>query len=420
MKVRFLLICLLSLFLSIGIYTGCDDSASDKIANVSANKLCEITTYTKDNHGKVDCSTTTEAECNNKNTEPVNVITDPNLKKEITITAEVVDKCLEFPGIKGEELKKRVAAAKWLEKLSATMPVNKDATDKLHLTPLLDFEGRLTNELLIEFNKHITIFTGLKQINLAGNKLKTLPANIGKLKELAGLSLNSNELSTLPASIANLTKLTRLYLAGNQLSTLPVIIFKLKELTYLGLNSNKLEIFPKEISMLTKLTELDLNNNQLSTLPASIGNLTKLTRLYLTGNKLSKLPVIIFKLTNLETLSLAKNGLSTLPASIGNLTNLQMLYLTANKLKTLPKEIGKLTKLTYLDLNNNELSTLPKEIGNLTKLKRLNLTNINFSDEEKIKIKGYFCKNKDGSKKPDCTKPTITWSLVSTSFPKDY
>jgi len=57
---------------------------------------------------------------------------------------------------------------------------------------------------------------------LAGNRLRTLPAEIGKLADLVELDVSSNLLERLPeGGIGRLAKLGELYLQDNQLSALP-------------------------------------------------------------------------------------------------------------------------------------------------------------------------------------------------------
>jgi Leucine-rich repeat (LRR) protein len=48
----------------------------------------------------------------------------------------------------------------------------------------------------------------VRSLNLASNRLSTLPESIGKLTLLTSLDLSNNGLSTLPESIGKLTLLT--------------------------------------------------------------------------------------------------------------------------------------------------------------------------------------------------------------------
>ncbi|NEN91108.1 MAG: hypothetical protein F6K48_20255, partial [Okeania sp. SIO3H1] len=63
--------------------------------------------------------------------------------------------------------------------------------------------------------------------------------------------------------IAKYNKLKELDLSGNTLTTLPESITKLTNLTTLDLSDNKLIELPESISQLTNLTTLDLSDNKL-------------------------------------------------------------------------------------------------------------------------------------------------------------
>lgn len=74
-------------------------------------------------------------------------------------------------------------------------------------------------------------------------KLDSIPAAIGKLKNLRVLFLTDQNLSTLPKEVAQLTQLEELSLAGNQFKTLPDCVYelaKLKKLKELILFDNPL------------------------------------------------------------------------------------------------------------------------------------------------------------------------------------
>ena len=77
---------------------------------------------------------------------------------------------------------------------------------------------------------------------MSGNKLTELPAEIGDLRELRGLSVSNNQLVGLPTSIHRLTKLTVLYLDVNKLTELPAEISDLRELRVLELSHNPLTV----------------------------------------------------------------------------------------------------------------------------------------------------------------------------------
>ncbi|UKO97556.1 COR domain-containing protein [Nostoc sp. UHCC 0870] len=234
-------------------------------------------------------------------------------------------------------------------------------------------ELNLSGQRLKTLPPEIGQLTNLQTLYLSSNQLSSLPPEFGQLTNLQSLHLGGNQLSSLPPEIGQLTNLQSLHLGGNQLSSLPPEIGQLTNLQSLHLGGNQLSSLPPEIGQLTNLQTLNLGNNQLSSLPPEIGQLTNLESLDLDDNELSSLPPEIGQLTNLQSLDLRRNQLSSLPPEFGQLTNLQMLYLGSNQLSSLPPEFGQLKNLKILDIQDNNLINLPSEIQLLTKLQKLDL-----------------------------------------------
>ena len=67
------------------------------------------------------------------------------------------------------------------------------------------------------------------------------------------LDLSDKRLKFLPPEIGKLKNLTKLYLSNNQLTTLPPEIGNLKNLNYLDLESNPIENLPSEVIQLKQL-----------------------------------------------------------------------------------------------------------------------------------------------------------------------
>ena len=137
-----------------------------------------------------------------------------------------------------------------------------------------------------------------------------------------------------------LVNLTELNLSGNRLISVPKEIGQLTNLKELNLKEHKLISIPKEIGQLINLTELNLSGNRLTSIPKEIGQLTNLKKLYLYFNKLTNIPKEFGKLVNLKILYLYYNILTDIPKEIGQLTNLKRLYLSNNfRLISPPPEV---------------------------------------------------------------------------------
>ena len=196
-----------------------------------------------------------------------------------------------------------------------------------------------------------------------GNRLTTLPPEIGQLTNLQTLSLGGNQLTTLPPEIGQLTNLQTLLIDGSQLTTLPPEIGQLTNLELLWLHGNQLTTLPPEIAHLTNLRDAVARRKSASRLPPGDRPAHQPPEAVDRRESADHPPPEIGQLTNLQTLSLSENQLTTLPPEIGQLTNLQTLSLSENQLTTLPPEIGQLTNLQKLSLSENQLTTLPPEIA---------------------------------------------------------
>ena len=234
--------------------------------------------------------------------------------------------------------------------------------------------GRLTN----------LAYLNLQDSNLSGS----IPAELGRLTNLEILNLDDNSLSgSIPAELGRLTNLEDLHLDGNNLSgPIPAELGQLTSLETLFLFSNPSLSgpIPAELGQLTNLTTLFLHDNSLSgSIPAELGRLTNLWALHFHGNDLSgSIPAEFGQLTSLETLTLYGNNLSGLiPAELGRLTSLWALNLHSNNLSgPIPAELGQLTSLESLNLHSNNLSgPIPAELGQLTSLENLHLHSNNLS-----------------------------------------
>ena len=95
----------------------------------------------------------------------------------------------------------------------------------------------------------LPISNRLEYLYLGGNRLCTVPKELGSLKQLAALILCDNQLYELPNELTDLSNLHSLRLHGNNLQTLPPNLVNLTNLRELSLRNNPLVMrFVKEWS----------------------------------------------------------------------------------------------------------------------------------------------------------------------------
>jgi len=143
--------------------------------------------------------------------------------------------------------------------------------------------------------------------------LTDFPAEIFSLSDsLEELDLSGNKLKSLPDDFCRLEKLKILFLSQNCFRSIPKVLSKCSELTMIGFKSNSIVDFP-ENSMPKKLKWLILTDNNIEKLPDSMRELSKLKKLMLAGNKISNLPDSMAECRNLELTRLSANDLTELP-----------------------------------------------------------------------------------------------------------
>ena len=132
-----------------------------------------------------------------------------------------------------------------------------------------------------------------------------------------GLVVMSDSCAKFIIECARLLQVEELNLSGNHLTAVPAEISQLRSLEVLNLGGNNLAAFPVEIGQLRSLKRLNLSVNDLVELPSEIGQLRLLERLNLAVNDLVGLPAEIGQLRSLKWLDVYANSLTELPAEIG-------------------------------------------------------------------------------------------------------
>jgi len=129
--------------------------------------------------------------------------------------------------------------------------------------------------------------------------LNEISSAIGQLSKLKNLNINGALLESLPDSIGKLKNLEQLSIDNCLLKELPNGVWQLPALEHLWLSHNQLTHIPDDIN-LPVLKNIHLDNNQLKTLPEALAKLPKLKTINLTGNPLEHLPDTFNQIESVE------------------------------------------------------------------------------------------------------------------------
>ncbi|MBP0491859.1 leucine-rich repeat-containing protein kinase family protein [Pararoseomonas indoligenes] len=173
---------------------------------------------------------------------------------------------------------------------------------------------------------------GARELRLSGLGLRSLPPEVlGLAESLEVLDLGGNALTDLPADIARLHRLKILFLSGNPMPRLPPALGGLPALSQLGARGCGIEEVPAEA------------------LPPALRWLT------LTGNAIAAMPDALGQCPALQKLMLAGNHLSALPQSLEGAGSLELVRLSANRFEALPPWLATLPRLAWIAWAGNPL-----------------------------------------------------------------
>ncbi|MCC7541603.1 MAG: leucine-rich repeat domain-containing protein [Deltaproteobacteria bacterium] len=121
---------------------------------------------------------------------------------------------------------------------------------------------------------------GISSLTIHSAELGSL-RGVGALRDLVAPNIAHNRVRVIPLEIGQLPRLQRARLDHNHIERLPDTISSLRSLRKLDLSHNNLETLPSSMGRLDSLEELDLSANPLRQLPASVAELRSLRRLRL-------------------------------------------------------------------------------------------------------------------------------------------
>jgi hypothetical protein len=170
---------------------------------------------------------------------------------------------------------------------------------------------------------------GIQRLDLSCGLTEFPPEIFDLADSLEVLNLSGNALSALPADLPRLHKLRVLFCSDNQFTAVPEVLGECPLLSMVGFKANQIHTLPAA-ALSPMLRWLILTDNQLSEVPAELGNCTEMQKLMLAGNQLRHLPETLANCTKLELLRIADNQLTELPQWLLTMPRLAWLAYAGN------------------------------------------------------------------------------------------
>ncbi len=229
--------------------------------------------------------------------------------------------------------------------------------------------------------------SGLRELDLSGNKINEVIQEIVTYMNLELLDLSDNEMLSIDDNVLDtLPKLKYLYLEKNRLSSINTRTFKgMQSLIKLDLSHNMVEILDNNVfADMTRLTDLNLGSNELREIEddAFIG-LGSVEFLTLSDNRLTTTPSRALEhARKLRTLSVDFNEIETIPThAFKNLRELRQLSIESNSIVHVSEfafyeqDSSDVPQLEILSLKSNRLNTVPtRALNHITNLISVDLS----------------------------------------------
>jgi hypothetical protein len=172
---------------------------------------------------------------------------------------------------------------------------------------------------------------GITRLDLSCG-LTHFPEEIFSLADsLQVLNLSGNQLTDLPADLHRLKHLQILFCSNNPFTRLPEALARCEQLFFLGFKSCQItEVSPRALP--PRLRSLVLTDNRIESLPDELGQFEHLQKLMMAGNQLTSLPSSLAACKKLELVRIAANRIRQLPEWLLSMPSLAWLAFAGNPL----------------------------------------------------------------------------------------
>lgn len=178
---------------------------------------------------------------------------------------------------------------------------------------------------------------GSKRLDLSCD-LTTFPEEIFSLSDsLEILNLTGNRLTDLPADLHRLTHLKILFCSNNPFTRLPDALGQCEQLFFVGFKACRIVEVPAR-ALPPRLRSLVLTDNCIESLPDELGQLQDLQKIMLSGNRLHSLPASLAACDRLELVRIASNRFRELPSWLLHMPSLAWLAFSGNPLTDIHTE----------------------------------------------------------------------------------
>ena len=213
-----------------------------------------------------------------------------------------------------------------------------------------------------------------EQILLGGNGIEKLPKNIGQLR-CESMNLAKNKLHSLPKSFANLNQMKSLIFYENEFEEIPVVLADFKHLKHLDFYKNKIKEIPDFVGNMENLGQLFLSFNQIEDIPDTLRNLKHLKYFYIHHNELHFLPEWITEMDSIERFGIGFNHLLELP-DLSKMKSLKDFDCEHNLLEHFPWELVEKPDMEMINARNNDFNLSDED--NMRLIKASKTININY------------------------------------------